>query len=97
MNVGVCKIILRLYNPHNLKEKRKIVSSLCAKIRNRFEVSIAEVDNNDKWRLATVGVSCVSNANRQAERSLRTVVTYIEETLVDVEIVECDLEIISGF
>ena len=97
MNVGVCKLTLRLPENQNLKGKRRVVKSLCDRIRFKFNVTIAEVDNNDKWQVATLGIACVSNSNRQVEQALDQVISYIEVSRVDVEMVECEVEAISGF
>jgi len=97
MNVGVCKLTLRLPENQDLKGKRRVVKSLCDCIRFKFNVTIAEVDNNDKWQVATLGIACVSNSNRQVAQALDQVISYIEESRVDVEMVECEVEALSGF
>ena len=97
MNVGVCKLTLRLPENQDLKGKRRVVKSLCDRIRFKFNVTIAEVDNNDKWQVATLGIACVSNSNRQVAQALDQVISYIEESRVDVEMVECEFEALSGF
>ena len=97
MNVGVCKLTLRLPENQDLKGKRRVVKSLCDRIRFKFNVTIAEVDNNDKWQVATLGIACVSNSNRQVAQALDQVISYIEESRVDVEMVECEVEALPGF
>ena len=97
MIVGVCKITLRLPENQSLKGKRRVVSSLCSRIRNKFNVSIAEVDDNDAWQIATLGITCVSNSGQHAEQTLDAVVSYIESSRQDVELLECQVEAISGY
>lgn len=97
MNVGVCKVTLRLPENHSLKGKRRVIKSLCARIRNKFNVAIAEVDDNDAWQTATLGITCVSNSNRRVEQALDKVVSYIDESREDVEVVQCEVEAMSGF
>ena len=97
MNVGVCKVTLRLPENQSLKGKRRVIKSLCARIRNKFNVAIAEVDDNDAWQIATLGITCVSNSNRHVEQALDHVISYIEESREDVEMVQCEVEVISGF
>ena len=97
MNVGVCKVTLRLPENQSLKGKRRVIKSLCARIRNKFNVAIAEVDDNDAWQIATLGITCVSNNNRHVEQALDHVISYIEESREDVEMVQCEVEVISGF
>lgn len=97
MNVGVCKLTLRLPENQSLKGKRRVIKSLCARIRNKFNVAIAEVDDNDSWQIATLGITCVSNSNRHVEQSLDSVISYIEESREDVEMIQCEVEAMSGF
>ena len=97
MNVGVYKVTLRLPENQSLKGKRRVIGSLCSRIRNRFNVSIAEVDDNESWQLATLGISCVSNSARHADRVLDDVVDYIERTRDDVVLVGQDQETLGGF
>ena len=97
MHVGICKITLRLPENQNLKGKRRVVNSVCSRIRNKYNVSIAEVDNNDSWQLATLGFTCVSNNARHADQILSNVVSYIERSREDLIVVSHDQETMSGF
>ena len=97
MHVGVCKVTLRLPENQSLKGKRRVVNSLCSRIRNRFNVSIAEVDENQVWQLATLGITCVSNSSRHTDEMLQSVMAYIESSREDLEVVACERETISGF
>ncbi len=97
MNVGVCKVTLRLPENQSLKGKRRVINSLCARIRNKFDVAIAEVDDNRAWQLATLGIVSVSNNTRHADEVLSNVVAYIERSREDLELVDCERETLSGF
>ena len=59
MRVGISQITLRLPGCHSLKEKRQVIKSLMARVRNQFEVAIAEVDEQDSWHIAILGVSAL--------------------------------------
>lgn len=95
MIVGISEITLHLPDSHSLKEKRQIVKSLIARIRQRFEVAIAEVGENDIWQIAKLGISCVSNSHQHAEEVLNTVRRYIEETRPDVVVTASEIEIMT--
>ena len=97
MNVGVCKITLRLPENHSLKGKRRVIASISSRLRGKFNVSVAEVDDNEAWQLATLGIACVSNDSRHANEVLESVVAYIENGREEVELVTHQQEIISGF
>jgi uncharacterized protein YlxP (DUF503 family) len=87
MNVGVCKVTLRLPENHSLKGKRRILNSLGSRVRNKFNVSVAEVDDNEAWQLATLGITCVSNSARHTGEVLQSVLAYIESGREDLEVV----------
>src|SRR2546427_11393237 len=60
MVIGISQITLHLPTSHSLKDKRQIIKSIMARVRQQFEVAIAEVDEHDRWQIARLGVSCVS-------------------------------------
>ncbi len=97
MNVGVSKITLRLPENQSLKGKRRVIASLSSRIRNKFNVSVAEVADNDSWQIATLGIVCVSNRSRHADETIDAVVDFIESSREDVELVGHEQETISGF
>jgi uncharacterized protein YlxP (DUF503 family) len=96
MNTGVCKI--RLHIPYNqsLKEKRRIIKSIITRLRNKFNVSVSEVDDQDLWQLATLGISCVSNNSQHIDETLTRVVNFITQNYPESEIIEQEVEIIHG-
>ncbi len=94
MNVGALIVRLRLHENHSLKGKRKVLKSITAQVSNRFNVSIAEVDDQDLWQLATLGVSCVSNDGRHANEILSHVMNFIENARGDAEIIDYEIEIV---
>ncbi len=95
MNVGICRIRLRLPENLSLKGKRQVLKSITARVRNRFNVSIAEVDDHSLWQLATLGISCVSNNGRQTNEVLSKVVNFVSESRFEVEILDYEIEILS--
>ena len=97
MYVGVTKIRLRIPTSHNLKAKRRVLNSICTRIRSKYNVAIAEVGDNDVWQMAVVGITCVSNTRRQADIVMATAIGYIEYNREDIEIVSCEQETLSGF
>lgn len=94
MVIGVSLITLHLPGCHSLKEKRQVIKSVMARVRNQFEVAIAEVEEHDRWQIAKIGVSCVSNSGEHAGEILSHVQRYIEETRPDVTVSDVEREII---
>jgi len=95
MIVGVSQITLHLPGCHSLKEKRQVIKSVMARVRQQFEVAIAEVDEQDRWQIAKLGVSCVSNSSQHIDEILGRVLRYIEETRPDVQVTNSEVEIIN--
>ena len=95
MNVGICRIEIRIPENHSLKGKRQIVKSIIARLQNRYSVSVAEIDNNDLWQIATLGVSCVSNPRRHSDTIITSVVNFIAQNYPNVELLNYEVEVIS--
>lgn len=97
MNVGVCRIKLRLPENLNLKGKRRVVKSLTARVRNKFDVSIAETDDHDLWQLTTIGIAYLSNNSRHTNEVLSKVVDFLTNGRFEVEMVDYEIEILPVF
>lgn len=89
MIIGSAKISLYVPWVHSLKEKRMIVKSLCAKIRNQFNVSVAEVEDQDVHQRIVLGIVCVTNETSLADSAVDHVIQFIESSsegeIIDVE------------
>jgi uncharacterized protein YlxP (DUF503 family) len=94
MNLGVCKLRLRLPENQSLKGKRKVLQSVISRVGSSYNVAIAEVDDQDTWQLATLGIACVGNDAQQNNRVLSKVVEHISQSRLDVEILDYEIEII---
>jgi uncharacterized protein YlxP (DUF503 family) len=94
MNVAICQVKLRFPENLSLKGKRQILKSITTRLRSKFNISVAEVDDNDLWQLATLGISCVSNDRRHANEMLSRVVDFIVNGRFEVEILDYGIEII---
>ena len=94
MVIGICQIDLHLPNSHSLKGKRSVIRSLVARIGQEFNVSIAELDHQDLWQSASLGVACVSNDGAYVHRQLEGVVRWVEQKRPDVDIIDYRIEIL---
>ena len=95
MNIGVCKVALRIPENMDLKGKRQVIKSIIGRVKSRFDVAVAEVDDNDMWQLATIGLCCISNDKRHSNEVLSKVVHFIESSRFDVEILDYSIEMID--
>ena len=77
MVVGIVRVELHLPESGSLKAKRSVLSSLKARIRSKFNVSVAEVDHLDLWQRSSLGVAFVTNDRRFADEVLSKVVGLI--------------------
>ena len=94
MNVGVCRISLRLPGNLSLKGKRRVLKPIITRVGSKFNVSMAEVDDHELWQLATLGICCVSNDGRYTNEVLSKVVDFIVNSRFDVEILDYEIEIL---
>ncbi|UCC61674.1 MAG: DUF503 domain-containing protein [Anaerolineae bacterium] len=94
MVIGLCTIELHLPGAHSLKDKRSVLKSAIRRIRNEFNVAIAEVDDQDFWRSAVLGVVTVSNDAAYVHGLLTQVVNWIERTRLDVDLVDYQIEML---
>lgn len=94
MTVGVARITLRLHGNQSLKEKRGVVKSLVEKCRHRFNVSVAEVDQQDVHQKAVIGVAVVGSDNRVLNSLLDRILDFME-SLGLAELVDSEIELIS--
>ena len=96
MHVGICKLTLHLPEASSLKEKRQASRSLTDRLRNKFNVAVAEVEDADLRQRLTLGVCCVSNDRGHADSMLTAVVNYVEESRLDLDLVDVRVEIVGG-
>lgn len=71
--IGVLTLELRLEDSHSLKDKRHVVKSLQDRLRNKFNVAVAEIDHQDLWQRAAIAAVTVSSDHVHAEKVLQSV------------------------
>ena len=91
MHIGVCKIRLRIPDSQSLKAKRRVIKSLIAKLKNRFNIAIAEVEALDAHQFAVLAAVSVSNDRAHLNKLISHVVNFIE-TNVDAELMDYETE-----
>jgi uncharacterized protein YlxP (DUF503 family) len=96
MTVGVLRLRLRLPENQSLKGKRGVIKSLLARLQNRYNVAAAEIGEQDRWQVAEIGISCVSNASAHANEILQKVIGFVESERLDVEVIDCEVEILQA-
>jgi uncharacterized protein YlxP (DUF503 family) len=77
MFVGVLRLVLHLPDPGSLKSKRHLLRSALDRVKGKFNVSIAEVGDNDLWQRSIVGVSAVGNDHSFVNETLDKVADFV--------------------
>lgn len=93
MIIATVKIQLHLPWVHSLKEKRMVVKSLISKAQNQFNVSAAEVDEQDIHQIAVLGFAGVAGDRAQADSIIDHVLNFIEEN-TEGEVIKIEREVI---
>lgn len=93
--IGVLTVTLHLPESGSLKSKRQVVSSLVRRLRDRFEVSAAEVGERNLWQTAHLAVACVSADSTHADQVLASALRFLErESAGDAVLTEVRTELI---
>ena len=94
MVIGICTLTLDIPHSTSLKDKRRAVKSVTSRVRNKFNVSVAEVDAHDLWQSAVIGIACVSNDASYAHGLLEKVVQMTGNSRLDAEVSDYEIEIL---
>lgn len=93
MTVGLCTVELYLPDGHSLKAKRQVLSSLKARLRDKFNVSVAEVGDLDLWQKAVLAIACVANEAAHVNQVLDQTLNVIRTNL-SLELVQSRIELL---
>ena len=94
MIIGVCTLELNIPMATSLKDKRKVIKSLTARLRNTFNVAVAEVDRQESRQVAVIAVATVSSDKDYAHGLLTRVAGWVEKSRLDCELVDFEIELI---
>ena len=94
MIVGAAVVELHVHGSQSLKEKRGVVRSVVQRVRNRFNVSVAEIGGQDTWQRAVLGIATTGNDRTQVRDLLRRALEFVENTHL-AEVTNSDVEILE--
>lgn len=94
MKILAIKVDLRAPYVHSLKEKRMIVKSIIAKLQNKFNISIREVENQDLHQLISIGIVKLDLNRKDSDKSQEKIIDFIEDNC-EAEIINIESEIIN--
>jgi len=93
MTIGILKLSLFIPQSSSLKDRRMVLNSLKAKLRNSFNVAVTQIDDEDKWQRATLAVVGAENNPASVNRTLSAVVNFVE-SFHSVELLSHQMEMI---
>jgi hypothetical protein len=79
MFVAAATVELHIESAQSLKAKRGVVQAIKRRVRNKFNVSIAEVGGQDTWQVAVLGLAAVSEEGQEARVRLEQAIDFIED------------------
>jgi uncharacterized protein YlxP (DUF503 family) len=93
MSLGMLTLHLHIPGCTSLKEKRSRLKPLVARLHREFNISVAEVGQQDSWQNAILACALVGNESGHVERSLQKIVGWVESYWPDVEVADDKLEL----
>ena len=92
MQVGTCIITLQLYGVNSLKEKRRVLKPIVSRLSKEFNISAAEIEHNDVWRTAVIGLAIIGNDASHLHAKLEKAVSWIGKQRPDATIEHYSIE-----
>ncbi|MGE5197592.1 MAG: DUF503 domain-containing protein [Deltaproteobacteria bacterium] len=93
MTIGILKLEIFFQDSKSLKDKRMVLHSIKARLRNGFNVSVTQIDDEDKWQKSTLAVVGVQKNRNNMNRILSNIVNYIEG-FKSVHLIDYEMEMI---
>ncbi len=93
MTIGILRLELFIHDSNSLKEKRMVLHSIKARLRNNFNVAVSQIDDEDKWQKTTLAVVGAEKNRNNMNSILSNVVNFIEE-LNAVDLINYEMELI---
>jgi uncharacterized protein YlxP (DUF503 family) len=94
MIVGAAAVEIHVHGSSSLKQKRGVVRSIAQRVRNRFQISVAEVGGQDTWQRAVIGLAAAGSDPVRLRSVLEKAARYIDELNL-AEVLNVDVEIIE--
>jgi uncharacterized protein len=94
MTVGILTLYIHLPGCTSLKEKRRRLKPLLARLHREFNISAAEMDHLDAWQEAVLACALVSNDPSYTQRALQSIARWVENSWPDVSLMDEHLELI---
>ena len=93
MTVIVCTLELHLPAPSSLKEKRRILKAVIDRLRQRFNISVAEIGDHDLWQRAAIGVACVGHDRRHTQKMIDGAIALVRSN-PEIQLLRHDVQVV---
>ena len=77
MSIALLTIELRISSSHSLKDKRRVIQSLISKLKRNYNIAVAEIENQDLWQRADIGIVSINTSGSELNKTLNNIVDYI--------------------
>jgi uncharacterized protein YlxP (DUF503 family) len=96
VHIASCRMMFYLPGNDSLKGKRQVSRSLMTKLRQKFNLSVAEVDAIDVHQSLVIGMTCVSKDSSYVQDLIEAAVRWVEGQHIDAELIEVEREMFDG-
>ena len=79
MLIGAMQIELLIPDAHSLKEKRMVLKSIKQRLQNKYNISVAEIDHQELWQRALLGIAMVANEKRFLKKALDKIMNFVDD------------------
>ncbi len=77
--IGFLEIHISIPEAHSLKEKRGVVKRIIERVKKKFNVSVSEIGEQDKWQVSVIGIVAIGTSKKVVDATLEKVISYLEE------------------
>ncbi len=91
--VGICTIEIHIPGSDSLKNKRRVIKSIIQRIRNKYNVSVSEIDEQDIWQRATLGIACISNDKNIIHKTFSHIENFLDSNM-EIQVINLYIEIL---
>lgn len=93
MTIGILRLIIFIHGSNSLKEKRMILHSLKAKLRNKFNIAVTQLDDENKWQKTALAIVGIERDRKKMNSVLSNILNFIEE-FNRVDLINHEMELI---
>jgi uncharacterized protein YlxP (DUF503 family) len=93
MIIGILSLRIHIPGSLSLKDKRQVIKSIMERTRNRFNVAVAEIDDQDLWQKAVIGVVCIANEKKFINQMLDKVLNFVR-SFPAIHLIDFQIEIL---